>query len=228
MPITLINHGKAVSSTSVATTGNIDMTGANFIACIAVGFYDGSNTQVVTSSPSNTWLNTSLITDGGDNVMGQVFYSETPTVSATMTFTNTVGASRTLSGIYVMGYSGLAAANTLDGHTAAHSSGTTVQPGSITPKVGGELFVSGAFSVLTTVVTAVSVNSSFTLEDSLLVSGSSFRGGAGDLILAGAGATNPTWTLTTNGANGNFAVMASFRPPSFGWPSPTAGPSYAI
>lgn len=209
------------------------MTGANFLVCIAVGFYDGSNTQVVTSSPSNTWLNTSLITDGGDNVMGQIFYSESPTVSSTMTFTNTVGASRTLSGIYALGYSGVAASSTLDGHTSLHSSGTTIQSGSITPAVAGEVFVTGAFSVLTTVVTAVSLDSGFGVEDSLLASGSSFRGGSADLVLAGTGATNPTWTLTTNGANGNFAVMASFKPASVATPvvslrSMTCGPSFAI
>lgn len=228
MGIVLINHGKATASGSVATTGNIDMTGANFLACIAVGEFDGTNTQAVTSSPSNTWLNTSLITDGGDNVMGQIFYSENPTVSATMTFTNTVGASRLRSGIYVFGYSGVCPGGTLDGHTSIHSSGTTVAPGSITPKFSGEVFVGGAFSVLTTVVTAVSVDTSFTIEDSLLASGTSFRGGSADLVLTGKAATSPTFTLTTNGANGNFAVLASFRPFIPGWQSPTAGPSFAI
>ena len=94
-----------------------------------------------------------------------------------------------------------------NGNTAA--SGTTYQPGSVTPGSANELIVSllfGAGSGTTT------IDSSFTISDQLASTANAMAGGMAYLIQTSAAAVNPTWT---RGGIGNVgpASIATFKIP---------------
>lgn len=211
MAVTFINNKAAYAGASTATTAAVDMTGATFLCVIAVGFYDGSNTVSVSSSPANTWSSYPALQSGGDNVQIQIFYVLNPTVSSTQTFTTTVSASRLNAGVMAFGFAGVATSSADDGHVTHGAGGTTNLPGSITPTVANDLFITGCVSGLTTGDSAIAINSSYNITDSTLGGTSIFAEGAAYLISTDALAKNPTWTFTGNGGTGLYGVHAAFK-----------------
>lgn len=212
--LALVNHTSAsAAGASTVTTGAVSMSGANLLVVVARCFYDGANTCLVSDSSANTWVVGPNLIDNGSNIQISIAYVCVPTVTGSQTFTVTASGTRTDVAIFALGYSGaLGTAGCNDGSGTTHLVGTsaTCQPGSITPAGAGEVFVSGATGAANVSVSAFSINSSFTVEDS--VTASAADGASADLIVAGAGAQNPTWTITGNASNTAYCVMVPFKP----------------
>jgi hypothetical protein len=110
--------------------------------------------------------------------------------------------------VCVLAFSG-AAASPLDQQagTSAGASGATVQPGSVTPTVDGEVLVAGYSGYFADVS---SIDSSFTITDQFSSSGGHhLTTAAAYKIQTAASAENPTWTL--GGSNINAAGIATFK-----------------
>ena len=198
---TIVNGG--------STSGATDMTGATLLVSslsYVVGTGDG-----ITDSLGNTWVKIAEATQV--TRVSSLWYVANPTVGSSMTFSPTAGFGRAA----FAGFSGVATASPLDQTAAGGStSGTSLQPGSITPAENDELVVA---TLAWDNSDTASVNSSFTISNQ----GSSANpiGAAlGYLIQTTAAAVNPTWSIT-NSTN-MAAMQASFKAAAGGggatWP----------
>lgn len=185
------------------TTPSIDTTGADLIV-IGVGSYQTAPT--LTDSKGNVWT---ALTKSASNAVSQIYYCQSPTVGAGHTFT--VTGTNTYSNLSVAAFSG-SVASPFDVLSVANSTGTTVNPGSITPSADNELvFFIGCSQTGTAESFSVG-----TLDS--LASGSSVNVGIADgyVIQTTAAAINPTFTATSNGTFPLSASIASFKAASGG------------
>ncbi len=200
----LVAHTAASSSngTSVLTSA-IDTTGATFL--VASMANQGGSIPTFADSKGNTWTTVHTYGDGTD-VDCIMYFCYSPTVGSGHTFLLT-NASGGFPSIVVMGFSNIttSAVNAESGHTTV--SGSTGQPGSITPSVAHTLVITGvAFNDNTS--GAVSVNSGYTIVDTRpFTAGNAFGTSAAYKVLSSASAQNPTWNITT--ATGNSTGIAA-------------------
>lgn len=188
--ISLVSSVSATGSINGSTTGSIDTTGANLIV-VSIYYYTGSS-LTVTDSKSNTWT---ALTSRGSTILAKQYYCAGATVGSGHTFTLSGIAS--YSGIAVAAFSG---ANASPFDTESGASAT--QPGSITPAVANELFVTAWGRNDATTLT---INSSFTIaEQTAYAPGDGFSVGLAYKISSGA--ENPTMN-TDDGTS-----MAAFKP----------------
>ena len=185
---------------SVTTTG-VDTSGANLIVLL-VSSYHAGGAVTVSDSKSNTWTALTQRNSTTD-IRARLYYCASPTVGASHTFTASG------SGIYpslgAIAFSG-AAASPFDLESGgAAESGTTSQPGSITPGENNCVLVSGVGNG----GTGMSINSGFTASSVDFSFGAHNGGGIAYKIQTTAGAENPTWSWTTSSANAT--AMASFK-----------------
>ncbi|MEY5098927.1 MAG: hypothetical protein RJA36_1646 [Pseudomonadota bacterium] len=199
------SSGSAVGANG-GTTSGVDTTGANLIV-LAVSRYKAGGAVTVSDSKSNTWTaltEAPVVSDG----TVRLYYCYSPTVGAGHTFT----ASGT--GIYTtigaIAFSG-AASSPFDQQSTnyASTSGTTIQPGSITPTEDGEVIVSA--TEFGSGATSSTIDSSFTETfDQAAGSGVNYTTTAAYLIQTTAAAVNPT--ITGSGATAyRSSVIASFK-----------------
>lgn len=202
-PIALVAHGtgNAVSPATTATTPALNMTGATLLV-IDCNSPNATITFTASDSSSNTWQAGIIQQAAADS--NQLFYAFNPTVSASQTFSCSSGLAS--SSVYVEGFKNtLTTSAVFDKQTHANSA----TPGSITPAVSSEVFVTGVSSD-TTAPGGVSINSSFIVTDS--TTNSTFEvGGMAYFISTGTAAENPTWTNATTDTNNNSTMMA-FEP----------------
>lgn len=198
--------GTCASGCSVtsATTGSMNTTGANFIV-VGVAYYDNFP-QTVTDNQSNTY--TALTAYGAAaNAFSQLFYTCNPVTSASHTFTTT-GSSASFQAIYAAAFKNVQCPGPFDVGNGAGpiGSGTTFQPGSITPSLNGELIVTPLSNFETSGTD--SINSSFTLlSQQLDVSSTNIGLDFAYLIQSTAAAINPTWTSAAPAS----LTIASFK-----------------
>lgn len=201
----LVAHTSKAGSSNPVTTA-IDTTGATLIVVTVTG----SNTSPsLADSKSNTWTRIEL-QNSGANATSAMYYAVSPTVGAGHTFT----ATETFSMIFVQAWSGNSLVSPLDQHTSHTSpSGSTFQPGSITPLQPNELVLSSGFCGNTTGGGIPSVNSGMTAVDGLAgAGGSNYGGGAmAYIVQTSAVAINPTWTCV--GSVVGSTIIASFKAP---------------
>jgi hypothetical protein len=203
--ITLIAHcvGHSTNNTSV-TSAACNTTGANFLVFVC-GEYGGS-AETPSDSLSNTWSSRTLYSGSATRI--QLFYTgPTATVGAAQTFTCS-GGGTAYPALAAAAFSNVAATpyDVENGHGTG-SATTTVQPGSITPGVNNELVISGFTSDGTQ--SSISVDSSLSITDSFLGSGTSVCISLAWIVQSGAAAVNPTWTGGTS--NDLTANQASFK-----------------
>jgi hypothetical protein len=203
--ITLISHGvgHSTNNTSV-TTAAVNTTGANFLVMVC-GQYGGS-AQTPSDSLSNTWSSRTLYNSSATSL--QLFYTgPTATVGASQTFTCS-GGGTAYPALAVAAFSNVAMTpyDVENGHGTS-SAASTVQPGSITPGVANELVISGFTSDGTQ--SSISVDSSLTITDSFLGSGTSVCISLAYIVQSSATAVNPLWTGSTS--NDLIANIASFK-----------------
>jgi hypothetical protein len=192
----ILSHTGAgsVDAGASVTTSNISTLGADLII-LGVSFYGfASSPGTLSSSPSNT---ISLLPAYFDSVTSgvQLAYITTPATSATANFS--VSSAGTYMSLMVLAVSGVASPPAdVETGNAPGTSGTTIQPGSITPPHNGALIV----TVLNVNGTetggdAPSIDNSFTITDTVdYNAGNHFLGSLAYLVQGSAAAMNPTWT----------------------------------
>lgn len=206
MSYALVASVSAAPGINGGTTGSIDTTGADLLI-VVIAEFDGGTHTAPSDSKGNTWLE--LTTQADRGAQSTVFYAVNPTVGSGHTFT--YAEASTYPAISAMAFSGANTSSPFDvenGATAA--SGTSIQPGSVTPNEDDELLVSGVCADSGN-DTGMGIDSSFLLELSDPYGGGNNMGGyAAYKIQTTAGAENPTWSWT-GGNLESTAVIATFK-----------------
>lgn len=222
--ISLVTHASASSGDSVSvTTVAKNTTGSTLIVVGCVGGQGSGDLGVIDSS-LNTWTKLTVRSGGGLGVA--TYYSANPTTSAAQTFTCSNGVVFTYPSIYMTAFSGTLTASVFDAENGYNGgSNSPQQTGAVTPAGDGEVFVTAAW--LNNQSSAASLDSGFTVSDSLIqVPGFAYGGAMGYLIQGTGALVNPTWT--GGGADLVAAEIAAFKPASGGasstiCPSPFCG-----
>ena len=195
------------TSSSVTTTG-INTTGASLLV-VQIVYYQSGGSIVpgtnFTDTYSNSWnlIKNETPSGGGGS---SFYYCSNPIVGTGHTFS--VSGSSLYPCISVAAYSGVSTTSPLDQSSGANiaGSGTSLQPGSVTPNQNNELIVAGLAIGSTTTTTTVSPP----FFAPLAVSGAAFAVDISDLVQPTAAAVNPTWTFT-GGSFGSSASIATFK-----------------
>lgn len=204
MAIALVANVKATPGANGGTTSSIDTTGATLLV-VLISEYLGAVGFSLSDSKGNSW--TGLTQKTASSVAQcRIYYTIPTSVGSGHTFTYSGAGGYPV--IMVMAFSGTKATAAFDVENGATtSSGTTLQPGSVTPSENNEV-----------VVTVVSENngstptidSGYTATDTAAaVGGTCTQGGAAYIVQTSAAATNPTWTI---GASSDIAAaIATFK-----------------
>lgn len=185
------------------TTGINTATSTIFIAGVH-GYR--SPYPLASSSPSNTW--TALTGLGNSGAGAIIYYVLSPTTGGSQTFSADGGDVGTqFSDIAAIGFSGITA---YDASSAGNIlTGNTIQPGSLTPAVSGEVFITMvAYDFVTE---TMSIDSGFTIIAQGLNSGGTGFAVAYK-IKTDALAENPTWTATGDANPALTCIMSAFKP----------------
>lgn len=203
---------------SDTTTVNVVLNSTNGNLAVAMGAWTGFVNGTFSDSEGNTW--TQLTERIATNVEGQLAYAFLDSVAASHTFTLTTGGD--FPQLYVYVFSGASSSPFDQESGAAVGSGTSGQPGSITPGQPDSLFVAGA--VWNDEITGPSIDSGFGTIDQVDPGGGGKEIGISFLAQSGGpSAVNPTWSWTTSRTSG--LVMATFNPQVAGGQEP-GGVSY--
>lgn len=197
------------SAAATATSGATNMTGAGVLFFAATWNATSTPTVTPSDSSSNTWTALASCTVGG-NAVTKIWYTTTPTVGATQTFTITSTAN-SLFNAQVVGFS-VPAGFAIDGSQVCNNAGNapTVQAGSITPAGAGDLFFFVGNS--TDTGAAMSIATPFNATAAVASAGSGYLGLlVGYYINAGSTAQNPIETIS-GGTQEASAAMVAFKP----------------
>lgn len=205
----VVSHGEALGVNG-GTTSAIDTTGVDLLIGV-IGRYYGNKLNPDTDfndSKGNTWTPLTVRNDGATVAQERMYYCAAPVVGTGHTF-NTVDGLPDYASLGVLGFSG-SAASPFDAESAggAAGSGTSVQPGSITPSLSNSLLVTGL--CVGGASGAIAIDSSFTKQIDVAYSAGNNMGLAiGYLIQVGASAVNPSWSWSSSVSN--VAGMGSFK-----------------
>ncbi len=212
MAYSLIAHtAKQSPDSNGFTTSAINTTGADLIVLWLLSYNGVARPTIsdLVGGNSNTWT---ALTDRGNGSLtrGTFFYCVPTHVGSGHTFT--VGGSGNFSSIYVEAWSGCLTSGPFDQQNGGSNSGTTVQPGSVTPGSANELVVTGCgnYDVPGGSPSPPSADSGFSVSDSFLTTANSMSGGMAYLVQTTATAENPTWTFAQAAAQ--LAAIATFKP----------------
>jgi len=198
-------HTSADSDGETSTTSAIDTTGASLLV-VAVATLTGV-IPTITDSKGNTWTALTGADSGGTGAgTVKIFYAVNPTVGTGHTFTGS--ASGSFHSISAVAYNDVVTTSPKDQDAGAGSaSGTTQQPGSVTPLSDGQVLVTALLSIAPSGV--ATIDSSFTVFEHVNSAGN-FCVALADKIQTTAGAENPTWTSNVS-ADRIAAEIASFK-----------------
>lgn len=204
--ITLVAHAIAGAS-SAPTTSAINTTGANLLV-VSVSQFQGVTVGTLTDSKSNTW--TALTAKlGASEAYNRIFYCASPTVGSGHTFTWDNGGS-IFGALAVQAWSGANVAPFDVQNGAVAGTGTTIQPGSVTPNQNNSLVVTSVDPIFAGGSSGYAIDGGFTISDSI-ASQSGIEGLAmAYLVQTSAAAANPNWSWT--GAAESAATIAVFKP----------------
>jgi hypothetical protein len=215
-PTLVANAGPTHGSGSAATTSGVDTTGSNLCLVVSYAYLGGNPTiATISDSKSNTWTNLTM-RGGGLDADVLLSYVSNPTVGASHTFTTTFTAPSFAPVISAACFSGVATSTPFDVENGATSSATSLQTGSITPSVNGELLISAISKCCT--------SQTWTIDNSFSTINSDFSAGDGEAVTykvqSAAAAINPTWT--SGGVSESVSVMIAAFKPSGGSAFPSA------
>lgn len=172
-----------------ATAGAFDSTGANLlIACVSKY---ASATATVTDSKSNTWnmlVEFSFATEADI----QIWYSVPTSVGTLHTFT--VSGTGVTSSTHVTAWAGAHATPADQTNGAGADTGTTQQPGSVTPGTDDQLVVTCITNGTNTNDTGRAINSGFTISGEIGEQSGSYDVAGAYLVQTTATPVNPTWS----------------------------------
>lgn len=193
--INLVTHAAASGTSTSATTTAVNTTGSTLFVVGAT--YDTTAVPTISDSASNTW---NALTPTNTSSAGAVLnWCANPTTSSSHTFT--ASGAGTFPALFMLAFSGTTTATPFDVENGSTTATTTLQPGSITPAVNGEVLVT--FFGFNGAGVPVSIDSSYIQADSAIDFGSGvhYGGAMAYLIQTTAGASNPTWTRTNSATN---------------------------
>lgn len=199
MTISKITSGKAAAA-ATATISGLNTAGSNIFLAV-VNYYVLGTAPSFTDSKGNSWTPTTLKTQSvGAHI---VYYCINPLTDSSHSFTASgVGS---FPSVAVIALSTNAPSIALDVGkiaTATQSSGTTINPGSLTPSAANALLVAACESG----GTAPTCSLSYTTEESYAyVPGTSFGTGIAWKFDATATARDPQWSWSTN-VNGDASA----------------------
>ena len=206
--ITLVAHGGAAVSGGTATTSALNCTGASLLVVVATDFSVASTSDTISDSTGlNTWNTNTGNYDlaAGTENMTIWYLASSPHVSASQTFSATGGS---FTAISASCWAGTSSFDGKSGAGAAVVSGS--QPGSITPAVANEVFITGVGYCCNT-ISGLSIGSSFSTMDAVAVVGGNNIGLATAYkIKTNSTAENPVWTDSQTDAG--VITMATFKP----------------
>ncbi len=186
------------------TTSAIDTTGATLLVVSITGAIN--DIHLPSDSKSNTWTGLSIATAPG-GVSNKLFYAENPIVGSGHTFDFSVAG--TYPSIEVLAFSGAATTSVFD-VDSWNSSNTspTISVGPVTPSGNGYIIVSGLYDDSATV--APSIDSGFTVSDSIAQNGGNSYGSAAAYLIQGTAASvTPTWTKNNGISAATLAVFVA-------------------
>lgn len=205
MAIALVAH---VARATPGTSASINTTGANFIAIIAGAIVSSGATPglpTITDSKSNVYSLVGSAIPTNNACACLLYVCANPTVGSGHTFT----CANAFSSICVAAFSGVETVFPMGLPTSntTATTGTSIQPGSLTPAIDNCLMIAGVAYRDTTTIT---VNQSFSITDqNVFSSGVAIGAALAYIIETTATAKNPTFSWTNSAAND--AVMAYFR-----------------
>ena len=195
----LVTASKSAAGSGGATTDAVDTTGANLIV-IAVSRFNGAIT--LSDSKGNTWT---PLTDTSSSGC-RLYYTVPSSVGSGHTF-STAGTN-VYAPLAVLAVSGAAASPFDAQNTFATGSGSTGQPGSITPAEDNELLVACAYQ--DNGAGPSTIDSGYTeVADLVFIASNSLGLIFGYKIQTAAGAENPTFTYTAT--NPRRLAAAAFK-----------------
>jgi hypothetical protein len=207
--ITLVGHVSTAttggSGNDVATSAPINTTGANLCVASISEYTGGLGFAVPTDSASATaWTALTAHSQGASRV--RVFY-KLITSATSHTFASS-GALGSYPSMDVACFGGINASTPFDAESAGGgvASGTSVQPGSVTPAANDSLVISALTYSISNSAAPVSVSAGTITDQAAFLAP---RGVLSYQIQTSASATNPTlsWTLAGDGA----ATSAVFK-----------------
>lgn len=216
--ITVLSWTNAGSTTgdNVTTPTMITSNATLLVACV-------SSTQVagtMSDSESNTW--TALTAREANGVKSRIYYVANPATDGSHTFTySTTGG---LPALQVLALSGTTLTSVSDGETGATATGTSIQPGSVTPSVNNALVVS-CLSGEAAATSGISAGYSYpgaNQHQVSFVSAQHVLSAQAYLIQTTAAAANPTWSWAGSiDAATSLAVFKAETGIAQGWPPPS-------
>lgn len=188
------------NAASSSTTTAVNTTNANLI--IVATSYLKANAPTFIDNQGNTWSTLTLVQSS--SYACQVYYSFNPITNSNHTFTG--GPAGNFPAVIALAfkYAGYAP---LDLQNGASTTGTSLQPGSITPSINDCLLISG---IVYAGGSNASINDGYaatTIDTDFAVY---FSGGLAYKIQTEATISNPTWSWT--GSVEAAAKIASFKP----------------
>lgn len=185
------------------TTDPIDTSGATLLV-MAIPYFSGFPDATYSDSKGNTWV--ALTEYSGGDMRLSIFYVKNPVVGSGHTF-HAEGAGSYNCVIAAAFNETDTAANAQNESGAGSASGTTQQPGSLTPPTDDSLLVTALGFVAGS--GNATINSDFTVTDTIISVGG-YCVALAYKVQTSAGAENPTWTAPGAAAN-ITAAMASFK-----------------
>ncbi len=187
MAIALVaNTGAGSSDSSNVTTSAIGTTGANLIVVGVAGYTSFAAT--LTDNKGNTW--TALTARTGAVCRSVIWYCSNPTVGSGHTFSLTSGGG--VPSLCVAAFSGAKATSPYEAESGSSiATGTSLQPGSLTPSENGELLVTELSLVFDETPT---INSSFTITNHTTKDANHYSSTLAYRVQSTAAAINPTWS----------------------------------
>lgn len=205
----IANAAAGSTAGNTITTSGVDTSGANFLVC-AVSWHQPGGVPTISDSKSNSYTGLT-ITTSGTNLRTQLHYVANATVGTSHTFTST--GTLNYSSIACLAFSGGKTTSPFDVQNGlTQTTGSSIQPGSITPSENNELVIAAFANETANVSGELSVNGGFTILGNIgwHSSGQEHQGIAiSYLIQTTAAAANPTFSWSTGTVN--QAVIASFK-----------------
>ena len=208
--IALLTHtSAATANTTSVTTSAINTSGASLLVMV-VAQWQSRTFGTISDSKSNTWSKLTARSVAG-SVRETLAYVANPTIDSAQTFTYTSAGLDDYPAICVASFSNVATTTPLDQQNGGTGSGTTFQPGSVTPTQDNELLVTGLGQQSTP--NTISIDSSFTVTDQQAYHSGNGNFGAAlaYLVQTSAAAANPTWSETVTGFAAIGATIATFK-----------------
>ncbi len=192
----LVAHTASGLGLMGGTSSAVDTTGATFIA-VHVSAYIPVGTLTMTDNKGNTWTSIQIFGTHGDYTSCWFFCFSPTSVGSGHTFTYS-SEFNTYPSMEVLAFSGISTASVDHNNGTTTTSSSTGQTGSITPGTAHTLVLSGT-SFGDNSGGSVSINSSYTLTDSIPnVNGSYLGSAAAYKVLTSSSAQNPTWDVTNS------------------------------